>query len=205
LQHYGESMATVFARTPNSMSESVSPVLREAAQVLRAGGVVAYPTEAVYGLGCDPFNESALTRLLRIKQRRWQQGLIVIAADVGQLGPFLAPVEDAIWRRVSASWPGPNTWVLPAKEGLSPLLIGEHDSIAVRVTAHPVAAALCRAFGGPIVSTSANLSGQPPARSVFEVRWQLNEAVDCIVEGTVDRQARPSTIRDARSGRVLRG
>jgi len=186
------------------MPESFAPALQEAARILRAGGVVAYPTEAVYGLGCDPCNEAALRRLLKIKQRPWQQGLIVIAADVGQLAPFLAPVEKAIWQRVSASWPGPNTWVLPAKEGLSLLLIGEHDSIAVRVTAHPVAAALCRAFGGPIVSTSANLSGQPPARSVLEVRRQLNETVDCIVPGPVDQQARPSTIRDARSGRVLR-
>jgi L-threonylcarbamoyladenylate synthase len=95
------------------------------------------------------------------------------------------------------------TWLLPVKEGVSPLLIGEHDAIAIRVTAHPVARALCEAYGGPIVSTSANLSGRAPAKQAYQVRQQLPE-VDYILTGRLGGADKPSQIRDARTGKVLR-
>jgi len=178
--------------------------LRLAADCLRQGQVIAYPTEAVYGLGCDPFDEQALEGLLQLKRRSWRQGLILIASEPAQLAPVLGEVPDALWQRVLPDWPGPHTWILPAAAGLSPLLIGERDSIAVRVTAHPQAAALCRAFGGAIVSTSANLSGRPPARSALAVRRQFGQRLGLILAGEVDQRARPSTIRDGVTGRVLR-
>ncbi|MGC9456487.1 MAG: L-threonylcarbamoyladenylate synthase [Halothiobacillaceae bacterium] len=177
---------------------------RRAAACLRAGGLVAYPTEAVYGLGCDPLDEGAISRLLAVKYRPWSQGLILVAAQVEQLQPYLATVPESEWNRVLPTWPGPHTWLLPAAPGLSRLLTGRHERLAVRVSADPRVAALCRAFGGPLVSTSANRSGLPPARSAFAVRRALDGEIDLVVGGAVDRRARPSTIRDARDGRVLR-
>src|SRR5512143_218632 len=141
--------------------DSMTPwQLREAVRVLHHGGLIAYPTEAVYGLGCDPRNADAVLRLLNLKQRPWQKGLILIAADLAQLDPYLLPLDEMMRARVVPTWPGPNTWLLPARVETPHWLRGEHDTLAVRVTAHPVAAALCRAFGGPIVSTSANLAGK---------------------------------------------
>lgn len=177
--------------------------LRQAVHALRAGGVIAYPTEAVYGLGCDPWNEDAVQALLALKQRSWTKGLILIAADFNQLQPFVKPVPAGILQRLEASWPGPVTWLLPARETVPDSLTGLHDSIAVRVTAHPLAAKLCRAFGGAIVSTSANLSGLRPARHVRQVRWQLPQ-LDYVMPGSCGGADRPSRIRDALSGEILR-
>lgn len=178
--------------------------LREAARLLQAGAVVAYPTEAVYGLGCDPANREAVTRLLALKGRPWQKGLILIAAEFEQFAPYLQPLDEATRSRVLASWPGPVTWLLPARPEVPRWLRGEHTSLAVRVSAHPLAAALCRAFGGPLVSTSANAAGQAPARSALRVRRQLGAGVDLILHGALGERAQPTEIRDAASGRVIR-
>lgn len=171
---------------------------------LRTGAVIAYPTEAVFGLGCDPYNEAAVRRLLKIKRRPPQKGLILIAAEFAQLVPFIEPLDTTIRARIDATWPGPVTWLLPARSCVPTCLRGAHATLAVRVTAHPVAARLCRAFGVPLVSTSANISGRPPARSALAVRGQLNGLVDCIVPGTIGGMSRPSEIRHAISGRVVR-
>jgi L-threonylcarbamoyladenylate synthase len=96
------------------------------------------------------------------------------------------------------------TWVLPARADVSPLLRGDHDTLAVRVTAHPLAGALCRAFGGPIVSTSANVSTEPAARSADEVRARFGTSVDFVLDGAVGALQRPTEIRDARTGETLR-
>jgi L-threonylcarbamoyladenylate synthase len=178
--------------------------LRLAARVLANGGVVAYPTEAVYGLGCDPWDQAAVARILAIKGREQAKGLILIAADPIQVLPFVEPLPSASMTEILASWPGPNTWLLPARRTTPSCLTGRFDTLAVRVTAHPMAAGLCRAFGGAIVSTSANRAGRAPARSAFEVRRALDEAPDYIVTGPCGGAARPSTIRDGRTGRVLR-
>lgn len=181
-----------------------SQQINEAVRVLQQGGVIAYPTEAVYGLGCDPNNHHAVERLLAIKQRSRDKGLILIAADFLQLRPYLAEIDNALKAKILATWPGPVTWLWPAKPTVSSLLRGKHDTIAVRVTAHPLAAALCREFAGPLVSTSANLSGKPPTRSADEVRNQLGEQLDYVLEGKVGGRTKPSEIRDALSGEVLR-
>ena len=181
-----------------------SQQVSEAVQILQQGGVIAYPTEAVYGLGCDPTNLRAVERLLSLKQRSRDKGLILIAAEFDQLSPYLAEIENSLKANIFSTWPGPVTWLWPANPEVSSLLRGKHDTIAVRVTAHPLAAALCRAFGGPLVSTSANLSGKPPTRNADEVRIQLAERVDYVLEGETGGLSRPSQIRDALTGAVIR-
>lgn len=178
--------------------------LRTARRLLRAGGIVAYPTEAVYGLGCDPLNPQAVSRLLAIKHRPWRKGLILIAASPQQLEPYLEPVAPALQEQLSRSWPGPVTWLLPAREAVPRWLRGEHRTLAVRVTAHPLASALCEAFGGPLVSTSANLAGHAPARSALRVQGKLGGQVDYILHGSLGESEKPTEIRDARTGRIVR-
>ena len=178
--------------------------IKEAVQILQQGGVIAYPTEAVFGLGCDPDNHEAVEKLLAIKQRSRDKGLILIAADFQQLRPYLGEIDKSLKVKILATWPGPVTWLWPANPAVSSLLRGKHDTIAVRVTAHSLAAALCREFGGPLVSTSANLSGKPPTHTADEVRNQLGDQLDYVLEGKVGGRARPSEIRDALSGEVLR-
>jgi L-threonylcarbamoyladenylate synthase len=188
------------------MTAPLSPwKLRQAVHSFRRGEVIAYPTEAVFGLGCDPLNPDAVFRILEIKQRPVEKGLILIAADFDQLRPFITLLDDEQMQPVLESWPGPNTWLLPKAEGLPFWLCGEHDTLAVRVTGHPVAAALCRACNSPLVSTSANISRQRPARSALEIRLRLDRMVDCIINRPVGENRQPSSIRDAASGRVLRG
>ena len=178
--------------------------LRTARRILQTGGIVAYPTEAVYGLGCDPLNSEAVLRLLELKQRPWQKGVILIASSQEQLMPYLQPIDEAMQNKISATWPGPVTWLLPAKTDVPYWLKGEHATLAVRVTAHPLASALCRHFGGPIVSTSANLAGHEPARNPLQVQRALDERVDYILHGELGAQLQPTEIRDAMSDRVIR-
>lgn len=178
--------------------------IEHAAQRLQAGGIIAYPTEAVYGLGCDPLNEAAVTRLLALKQRPSAKGMILIAAEEAQLAPFMATLPATMLQRLRQSWPGPVTWIVPATPTTPSWLTGDHDTIAVRVTAHPVAAALCRAFGGALVSTSANRSGEPPARAADVVQQQFGEQLDYILAGPLGGLSRPTRICDARTGAIIR-
>lgn len=178
--------------------------INEAVRILRQGGVIAYPTEAVYGLGCDPDNHQAVEKLLAIKQRSRDKGLILIAADFQQLRPYLAEIDSALKRKILATWPGPLTWLWPANPSVSRLLRGKHETIAVRVTAHSQTAALCREFGGPLVSTSANISGQPPTRTADDVRSQFGDRLDYVLEGKVGDLSRPSQIRDVLTGEIIR-
>ena len=178
----------------------------QAAAQMRAGGVIAYPTEAVWGLGCDPFDADAVRRLLAIKQRPGAKGLILLAGAWALLEPLLEP-----WRlprerlqQVLETWPGPHTWLMPCIAGIPPWLRGDHPTLAVRVTAHPVAAALSSAFGGPIVSTSANPSGAPPPRHRDDLDPALAAQLDGIVDGHTGDLASPTPIRDAATGDILR-
>jgi L-threonylcarbamoyladenylate synthase len=178
----------------------------EAAAVLHAGGVVAYPTEAVWGVGCDPFDETAVLRLLAIKQRPVDKGLIVVAAALSQLDGLadwdgLPPLRrDAVF----ATWPGPHTWVVPATARVPDWITGRYDSVAVRVSAHPVVIALCDAFGGVLVSTSANPAAAPAPRTLASIDPGLLAALDGSVPGETGGLPRPTPIRDARSGVEVR-
>lgn len=178
--------------------------LKRAVQALKTGGVIAYPTEAVYGLGCDPLNAAAVLDILDLKQRPMHKGLILIASDFDQIEPWLEPLPAARRTAILKAWPGPHTWIWPVSEAIPVWLRGHHDSLAVRVTAHPLARALCRGFGGPIVSTSANPMGLPPARSPLRVRHYFGDQIDVILHGPCGRRSAPTAIRDARSGQLLR-
>ena len=181
--------------------------LRRAARHIKRGGLVAYPTEAVYGLGCDPRNTQALRRLLQLKQRDGRKGLIVIGAHFKQLAPLLVPVSSTLQARAEATWPGAHTWLWPAQDSVSPLLRGMHTSLAVRVPGHRLARALCLAAGSPLVSTSANRAGQHPARTALAVRRKFAGQAGrelLILHGEVNRFARPSRIVDLQTEEPLR-
>jgi L-threonylcarbamoyladenylate synthase len=173
-----------------------------ATDVLLCGGVIAYPTEGVYGLGCLPDDLSAVRRVIGIKRRDASKGLILIAASTDQLdGWIVLPDGEAL---PDPDPSHPVTWIVPTGPKASPLLSGHHDTIAVRLTTNPVAKALCDAADSPLVSTSANLSGKPTARNRFVLRRQFADVVDYIVPGDCGPASGPSEIRDYASGRVLR-
>lgn len=177
---------------------------QKAAAILRFGGILAYPTEAVYGLGCDPMDGQAVQRLLQIKGRAPEQGLIVIAATLSQLSQWLKPLPAQRETEVLQSWPGPITWLWPVHPHTPRWLTGKHDTLAVRITDHPTARALCTHFNGALVSTSANRHGQPPARSAKEVEQLFGKALDAIVDAPLGTRPNPSEIRDALTGAILR-
>lgn len=175
-----------------------------AVNALRDGGVIAYPTEAVWGLGCDPFNQDAVLDLLQMKQRDWRKGVILVAANTAQLKPYLHGLDEKYLRTMFASWPGPNTWLVPDNGTAPDWISGGRNTLAVRVSAHPVVAALCEAFGGAIVSTSANPAGKPPARSLFAVQKYFGKNLDSIVPGALGGLQNPTQIRDVMTGDICR-
>jgi len=178
--------------------------IKQAATIVLSGGIIAYPTEAVYGLGCDPLDITAVLRLLQLKNRSIEKGLILVAASIEQLEPFIEIPDNAIRRKITATWPGPITWTLPAKPGIPRTLTGVHDSLAVRVSAHPVVQALCREINQPLVSTSANLESAPPARSALAVQRYFGQNIDFILHGTVNPSENPTEIRDAMTDKIIR-
>ena len=168
------------------------------------GAVIAYPTEGVWGLGCSPFSLPAVSRILNLKNRSWEQGLILVASTTEQLIPFLTGLPAESLGVLERDWPGPVTYLVP-DNGYCPLWIkGKHNSVALRVSDHPVIQDLCRRLQSPLVSTSANLSGRRPARRVLQVRKNFPEGIDVIVPGTVGDSNGVSEIRDLASGKILR-
>ncbi len=180
--------------------------LDAAAALLRGGGVLAYPTEAVYGLGCDPHDQRAFERIFALKQRPPTQGVLLIAADFAQVERYidLPAVPPDVMAQVQASWPGPNTWVFPRSAAVPDWVAGAHAGIALRVTAHAPVAALCRAFGAALVSTSANPHGQPPARSADAVEGYFAPELEGLLDGPLGGQEKPTVIRDALTGAIIR-
>jgi L-threonylcarbamoyladenylate synthase len=184
---------------------AVGPRLRRIRQAIIGGGVGAYPTEGVWGLGCDPLNQAALQQLITLKGRGSEKGLIVIAADRAQLDPLVDwPADPAARAAIAASWPGPVTWIVRAAPGLPALLTGGRNTIAVRVTAHRPVIDLCQAAGSALVSTSANRSGQPAHTRIWQVRRSFAPALDWLLPGPLGGQRGPSEIREASTGRILR-
>ena len=188
------------------MRELTAADMDAAGTLLRSGGVLAYPTEAVFGLGCDPHDERAFARIFALKQRPPTQGVLLIGADFAQIAPYidLSAVPASVLDEVRASWPGAYTWVFPRAADVPAWICGGHEGIALRVTAHEPAAALCRAFGGALVSTSANPHGQPPARDAGTVRGYFGAGLDGLLDAPLGGQTHPTTIRDALSGAVIR-
>ena len=177
--------------------------LQQIAQKIRRGAVIAYPTEAVWGLGCDPFNATAVARLLALKNRPEHKGLILVAADIEQFAWLLDGLTTEQMAQLTASWPGPNTWLVPHHNRVPEWISGAHDSVAIRVSAHPLVAELC-ALTGPLVSTSANPSGLLPAKSRLRIEQYFHGQLDAVLSGELGQSSSPSTIRDLHTGQVLR-
>ncbi|GAA6132260.1 L-threonylcarbamoyladenylate synthase [Halopseudomonas sabulinigri] len=171
--------------------------------LLQAGGVIAYPTEAVWGLGCNPWIGAAVERLLLIKQRPVAKGLILVAGDIEQFDFLLWDLPDAHLAKLRLSWPGANTWLVPHQGRLPAWITGQHDTVALRVSTHPVIRQLCAA-AGPLVSTSANPAGRPSARSRLRVEQYFHGELDAVVPGALGEQRNPSIIRDLRTEKVIR-
>ena len=186
-----------------NVSKSEDAALREAVGVLRRGGVVAHATEGVWGLACDPFDEAAVAKVLRIKGRPMDKGLIVIAGSAKEFAAELVALPRARAAAVRETWPGAVSWVT-ASSRFPGWITGGRPSVAIRVPGHAQARALAAAFGGPLVSTSANRGGGVPARTAAEVAAELGADVDYLLAGETAGRTTPSTIRDAATGAVLR-
>jgi len=178
--------------------------LETIADILHDGGIISYPTEAVFGLGCDPLNEKAVLSLLSIKKRPIEKGLILIASSIEQALPFITLPDDEIMEPVLASWPGPHTWLLPINKNTPRWLTGKHNKIAIRITDHAIAKAICESASMPIVSTSANITGQTPATDSNTVKNYFPTQLDYIVSGEIIGDNNPSIIKDALTGQTIR-
>jgi L-threonylcarbamoyladenylate synthase len=175
-----------------------------AARVVLAGGIIAYPTEAVFGLGCLPENRAAVERVLAIKRRSWRKGLLLIGADLAQLERFVVLPNEPRLSEILATWPGPVTWVLRARPHAPRWISGGRDSVAVRLTDHPLAREICFRVGHALVSTSANVSRRPPLRDLRVLRRELGPKVDYVLAGALGGLAKPTAIKDGRTGQILR-
>lgn len=177
--------------------------IRLAVQKIKAGEVIAYPTEAVYGLGCDPLNEETVLNLLAIKRRTVDKGLILIASSLHQLESYVQ-LNDEIVSRIQSTWSDPVTWTIPAQPWVPEWLTGKYSSLAVRVTCHPVARLLCEKYGEPLVSTSANISSKAPAVQSWTVSKSLGINGLFIVPGQVGGLKQATPIFDVLSQQQIR-
>lgn len=176
-----------------------------ARQTVLSGGVIAYPTEAVWGLGCDPWNHEAVEQILQLKQRPVEKGVILVAGSVAQIRFLLDPLPEDLQQKALKHWPGPVTCLLPDVNRQIPEWVrGKHSSIAVRVSDHPVVRALCHATAMPLVSTSCNPAGRQPARAIWQVRRYFGGQVDRIVPGALGQNRKPSRIIDIVTGQQFR-
>lgn len=187
---------------------ALHPRIRIAAAAIKSGGIVAYPTEAVWGLGCDPFNPRAVDRLLQIKQRPLHKGVILLAADFAQAENLLTHLSAEQIAIIKSSWPKAITWLIPNSghkhKKIPEWICGQYPAFALRVTNHPIASALAKAVGHPIVSTSCNPSNQSPAKNIHQVRKYFPIQLDAIVAGNLGGNKNPSEIRDLLTGNIIR-
>ena len=176
-----------------------------ATTVLQQGGVLAYPTESVWGLGCDPWNTVAVERILQIKKRSRSKGLIIVACNALQITPLLQELTAAQQQQITGVTPHPVTWLVPDKKHWVPEIVrGAHTSVAIRISQHPLVQSLCSHFGHPIVSTSANLSGEPELTKYSQVTSTFGKQVDMVVPGETGGIQSPSTIIDLITGAICR-
>lgn len=185
------------------MNALLTTKLQPAIHALQSGGVIAYPTESCFGLGCDPFDTAAVKNILKLKRRSVNKGLILIASSIEQAERYVE-LDTPLTKQIRASWPGANTWLLPPKLGLPNILRGKFPLLAIRVTAHPIANSLCDLFGGAIVSTSANVANEPALKCAKDVRRAFAKQLDNIVAMPIGQDPSPSTIRNGITGEILR-
>lgn len=181
----------------------ISPRIRQLALALHQGQVIAYATEAVWGLGCLPDNHSAVRRLLELKQRPEHKGLILVSGDIAHFEFLLQHCTPQQRATLTSTWPGPNTWLVPHHTLVPNWICGAHQTVAIRVSNHPTIKALSAAVGGPLVSSSANPQGLAPARTGFRARFYFGPQVQ-YAPGQIGHAAKPSQIRDLISGKILR-
>ena len=175
-----------------------------AANTLRRGGVIGYPTESCFGLGCDPRNTDGVKRILKLKKRSREKGLILIADRFCRFVGYIKKLDPQIQEQSSATWPGPITWLVPAGNSTSQWLIGDRDTIGIRVTGHPFAAKICSQAAMAIVSTSANRACRPPLRTAHAVKQEFAGDIDFVVDLPIGSQANPSAIVHAITAEVIR-
>ena len=188
----------------NPITGKVALQIQESVTLLKNGGLIAYPTEAVFGLGCLPDKTDTINRLLKLKQRSKEKGLILLASDLSQLELYLCPVEQSIIDKIQSSWPGPNTWILPTPSQTSTLIKGNFETIAVRISAHPVVQALCRQCQSPIISTSANITGESMSYTASDVQKHFDNKLDYILDAPLGDSKKPTVIRDALTDQIIR-
>jgi len=176
----------------------------QAAMIIRRGGVIAYPTETVYGLGCSPLQAQALQRIVQIKKRSPQKGLILISHRSELLHRFMGYLSPQQYQQLNTLQTRATTWLVPAAAGISPLLTGGHKTVAVRLSQHPLIQLLSEYLQSPIISTSANISGHDVCRSPLQIKLMFKQQLDKIIYGTVAADALPSRIIDIRSGNIIR-
>ena len=177
--------------------------IRQLSAHLRCGGLIAYPTESCYGLGCDPRNYQAVRRLLKLKRRPQGKGLILIAGNYRQLVPYIQPCSPEEQEKLRSDGAQAITYLMPAKSSCPRWLRGSHDTLAVRITAHRVAAQLCNKLHMALVSTSANYGGAKPARTYKQCKKLFGEKVR-VLPGRIGARKRPSTIRAWADGKIIR-
>lgn len=174
-----------------------------AVSVLQAGGVIAYPTETIPGLGCLATNENAIRKILQIKQRPDSKGLIILVSTIEQLKPWVNQLDDTLMTRLQQATEIPTTWLIPASEHPHPLLQGDHSKLAIRITRHPTAARLCNLVNQAIVSTSVNIAGEPPAKSLEDIPDSILEQLDLLLSGP-EGTRKPSQIRNIETNQIVR-
>ena len=178
--------------------------INKAVDTIQKGGVIAYATEAVYGLGCDPDNLDAIQKILSLKGRDDKQGFILIASQVSQVEKYLGELSPQERELLEKNWPEPTTLILPAQESVSKLITGGRSTIAVRITTHTDTKILCEALEHALISTSANRSGQPALTHAWQIQEQFSDGIDYLYPSTIGNASKPSTIIDAKSGKILR-
>jgi len=178
--------------------------INKAVNTLQSGGVIAYPTEAVFGLGCDPMNEDAVKKILTIKNRPEYKGLILVASDYSQLEPYLSPLSPQLFDKVMQTWPGPVNWLLPCNPSSPKYLRGKYPLQAVRISNHPEVEAICNQFAGAIVSTSANTNKRPAAKTALQVRGYFSKQVGYVLNGNVGIQKNACEIRNGLDDQIIR-
>jgi L-threonylcarbamoyladenylate synthase len=178
------------------------PRISDAVEILRKGGTVVYPTETVYGIGCDPINRSACERIQQMKKRVNYKTLLLISCDIEQVEKTLGKLNETGSRLAQVFWPGPLTMVIRPEKEMPDYLYGISSGIAVRVTSHPIASELAREFGAPIISTSANLTGDPPIVTYEDALELFGSEADIILKNPEPLHGKPSTVVDVTTGSI---
>ena len=176
--------------------------IEEAVNVLKKGGIVVYPTETVYGIGCDPFNRIAYERVQHLKGRTKKQ-MLLLACSLSQVEQFTGRLANIPRRLAHEFWPGPLTMVIKPRNEMPEYLYGDSGGVAFRITSHPIAAAISKNFGYPMTSTSANITGKPPVETYEEALNMFGKDVSIVIENNIPLNGTPSTVIDLTSGKPL--